>query len=248
MEKTLICPKCGAVMPGDRKFCTNCGAPLAAQPQDIAFPDDPDTLQFPADVSDPEVPNQDSGNVFTIPSFANNTISVPAQTAETSVSVTAETEDLGLVDKPFKYGAPELQEEEPSGIMDFIRDHLLYIIIAAVLLALIIILLVLNPFKKKEPVPEPTPEPTPTPTAEVVEPTADPNDPGEEIGKITIYVNGLNIRNAASQEADAVGTAYYGEEYPVYEITEGGSLTWYRIDLDKWIGNPGSYLEYTPNE
>lgn len=247
-------------MPGGRKFCTNCGASLAALPQDIAFPDDPDTLQIPAGVSEPEIPNQDKDNAFSIPSFANNTISVPVQTeapaagntisvpVQTSVSVTAETEDLHLVDKPFKYGAPEEAEEEPSGIMDFIRDHLVLIIIAAVLLALIIILLIVNPFRKAEPKPEPTAEPTPEPTAEVVEPTPDPNDPGEEIGKITILVNGLNIRSDASQEADAVGQAYYGEEYPVYEITEGGSLTWYRIDVDKWIGNGGSYLTYTPNE
>ena len=75
-----------------------------------------------------------------------------------------------------------------------------------------------------------------------------PAETEEAIGTVTVLVNGLNIRRAASREAASAGQAENGKEYPVYEITEDGSLTWYRIGEDEWIGCTQDYAEYKPQE
>ena len=88
----------------------------------------------------------------------------------------------------------------------------------------------------------------PVPVLRQVEAGIYPAETEEAVGTVTVLVNGLNIRRAASREAASAGQAENGKEYPVYEITEDGSLTWYRIGEDEWIGCTQDYAEYKPQE
>ena len=93
-----------------------------------------------------------------------------------------------------------------------------------------------------EQTPETTPEPTPTPTPEVTE---EPDD--GILGTVTVLVRELNVRSGPGTGYDIVTQASSGEEYDVYEISEDGTYTWYRIDEDRWVADAGggmlSYVE-----
>ena len=81
-----------------------------------------------------------------------------------------------------------------------------------------------------------------TPTA-----TASTSSTGSVIGRVTVNVNGLNIRSSASTAGNAVGAATNGQTYDVYSTTSAGGYTWYQIGNNQWIADNGSWVTYKAN-
>ena len=87
-----------------------------------------------------------------------------------------------------------------------------------------------------------TPTATAAPTA-----TASTSSTGSVIGRVTVNVNGLNIRSSASTAGNAVGAATNGQTYDVYSTTSAGGYTWYQIGNNQWIADNGSWVTYKAN-
>ena len=87
-----------------------------------------------------------------------------------------------------------------------------------------------------------TPTATAAPTA-----TASTSSTGSVIGRVTVNVNGLNIRSSASTAGNAVGSATNGQTYDVYSTTSAGGYTWYQIGNNQWIADNGSWVTYKAN-
>lgn len=87
-----------------------------------------------------------------------------------------------------------------------------------------------------------TPTATAAPTA-----TASTSSTGSAIGRVTVNVNGLNIRSSASTAGNAVGSATNGQTYDVYSTTSAGGYTWYQIGNNQWIADNGSWVTYKAN-
>ena len=77
--------------------------------------------------------------------------------------------------------------------------------------------------------------------------TASTTTTGSAIGKVTVNVNGLNIRSSASTAGSKVGTATNGQSYDVYSTTSSGGYTWYQIGNNQWIADNGSWVTYKAN-
>ncbi len=85
--------------------------------------------------------------------------------------------------------------------------------------------------------PEPTAEPTPEPT---------PAEPAV-IGKATVNVDKLNLREEPNTTSAQKGQAERGRTYDVYEISNDGKYTWYRIDDNLWFADDGSWITFEEN-
>ena len=82
--------------------------------------------------------------------------------------------------------------------------------------------------------------------AEMIPPGEIDND---MLGAAVVLTEGLNIRKGPGTDAAKDGHAEYLRSYPVYEITETGGYTWYRITEDQWIADQnGSWVRYYPNK
>ena len=64
------------------------------------------------------------------------------------------------------------------------------------------------------------------------------------IGELTVLVNNLRIRKEANKDSASLGYVINGKTYPVFETSTSQSYTWYRIGLDKWVADNGSWIEY----
>lgn len=68
------------------------------------------------------------------------------------------------------------------------------------------------------------------------------------IGKVTVNVSGLRIRTGPGTSFETTGkNALSGAEYDVYETTEAGGFTWYRIGDSRWIADDGTWLSFSAN-
>ncbi len=114
-------------------------------------------------------------------------------------------------------------------------------------------------FKTKEVVEEEV-KPTPSATPEAsVESTDDPTEvpqeeqPQEEVvehpegslGHIVILDGPIYSRTSPSTQGESNGSVQIGEEYEVYEIAEGDSYTWYRINDYSWVPTEGTWIGYS---
>ena len=66
------------------------------------------------------------------------------------------------------------------------------------------------------------------------------------IGYATVIVDSLRMRSAPSVNGFVRGTAINGERYQVYEISEDGTYTWYRIGVGRWIAGRSDWVKYEP--
>lgn len=67
------------------------------------------------------------------------------------------------------------------------------------------------------------------------------------IGKATVKVSKLRIRDKASTSGNKVGYVKKGKTYDVYETKTSGGYTWYRIGDDQWIADDGTWITYKSN-
>ena len=249
MERIIYCNKCGHEVPAGNRFCPNCGN-LVKEPEatgDIHFPADPETIQFTA-------PNDDKKAKM------DTTLQLPVFAVSGSSAIPGPddpTEDLGLENQPYTQYEEEAEEETedagPKGDsivekgLDFVQRKPLVLLAAILVVAAALIAgLLLKGSGKKEPEPTATPEPTvePTPTPE---PTPEPEEENEFIGRLVVLTD-LNVRPMPSTNGDPIDAVYYGQEFDVYEKTEAGGYTWYRIGEGRWIADNGTFVRFTPNE
>lgn len=248
MERIIYCKTCGHEVPAGDRFCPNCGS-MVQEPRntgEIHFPADPETIQFTA-------PDENQ------PAKTDTTLQLPVFAVSGSANIPNPddpTEDLGLGTQPYQQfeeepernGDDDGDDESGDGPLDFFKRKPLVLLAGILVVAalLIALLMLFNPFAKKEPEPEPTPEPTvePTPTPEA---TPEPEEEDETLGTVTVLTD-LNVRPMPSTNGDPIDAVYYGQEFEVYEITEAGGYTWYRIGENRWIADNGTFLRYTPNE
>ena len=85
--------------------------------------------------------------------------------------------------------------------------------------------------------PEQTPEPTPEPT---------PEGPAV-IGRATVNVEKLNLREEPNTTSAQKGQAERGRTYDVYEISNDGKYTWYRVDDNLWFADDGTWVTFEEN-
>ena len=85
--------------------------------------------------------------------------------------------------------------------------------------------------------PEPTAEPTPEPT---------PAEPAV-IGRATVNVDKLNLREGPNTTSAQKGQAESGHTYDVYEISNDGKYTWYRVDDNLWFADDGTWVTFEEN-
>ncbi|MBP3891299.1 MAG: phosphodiester glycosidase family protein [Solobacterium sp.] len=64
------------------------------------------------------------------------------------------------------------------------------------------------------------------------------------LGKVTVKVDLLIIRNQASIYGQNLGYAENGKTYPVYETKVNQGYTWYRIEEGKWIAGNQNWVTY----
>ena len=69
---------------------------------------------------------------------------------------------------------------------------------------------------------------------------------GSVVGSVTVRVDNLNIRASSSIQSARLGKAVNGRTYDVYETTNSGGYTWYRIGGSEWIAGAPSWVEYKP--
>ena len=65
------------------------------------------------------------------------------------------------------------------------------------------------------------------------------------IGVASVLVSGLNIRSRADKNSTLMGQANKPAKYDVYEIVQNQSYIWYRIGLNMWIANDGTWVHFT---
>ena len=71
---------------------------------------------------------------------------------------------------------------------------------------------------------------------------------GEVIGSLEVLAeDGINVRTEPSTDADIVEAVESGRKLDVYEITDDGTYTWYRIGKDKWLADGGGWVDYKKN-
>ncbi len=69
----------------------------------------------------------------------------------------------------------------------------------------------------------------------------------ESIGTVTVNVDNLNIRDAASTSGKKLGKAVSGQTYSVYETADAGGYTWYRIADAQWIAASSGWVTFSDN-
>ena len=71
---------------------------------------------------------------------------------------------------------------------------------------------------------------------------------GKPIGTLEVLADdGINVRTGPSTDNDVVEAVEDGRKLDVYEISEDGTYTWYRIGEDKWIADGGGWVDYKKN-
>jgi len=146
----------------------------------------------------------------------------------------------------------EIEEQDEEKDYPILNIILIALIIVGIIVAVFLVRQIMNPSSPSKEIPqetaEPTPEPTPTP--EVVEETPEPTEePNPIIGHARVITAELRVRSGPGTSYNQVTTVRSGEEFDVYEVTEGGGYTWYRISEDQqWIANNGGMVQYTENE
>ena len=65
------------------------------------------------------------------------------------------------------------------------------------------------------------------------------------IGTATVLVNGLNIRSRADRNSTLIGQTNKPAKYDVYEIVQNQDFIWYRIAINMWIANDGTWVYFT---
>ena len=64
------------------------------------------------------------------------------------------------------------------------------------------------------------------------------------IGYATVNVDSLRVRSQPRTTAIIRGTAINGERYQVYETSDDGTYTWYRIGVRRWIAGSEDWVNY----
>lgn len=70
----------------------------------------------------------------------------------------------------------------------------------------------------------------------------------EEIGTITVNVDGLRIREDADTSSNSIGGVEAGKTYSVYATKENNGYTWYQIDEGQWIADNGSWVTFNAKQ
>lgn len=66
------------------------------------------------------------------------------------------------------------------------------------------------------------------------------------LGTLTVNIESINIRDAASTTGNAVGKATSGKIYTVLATKSGEGYTWYEIEKDQWVADGGGdWVTYT---
>lgn len=64
------------------------------------------------------------------------------------------------------------------------------------------------------------------------------------IGYATVVVDSLRVRSQPRTNSFVRGTAVNGERYQVYETSDDGTYTWFRIGLRRWIAGRKDWVNY----
>ena len=68
------------------------------------------------------------------------------------------------------------------------------------------------------------------------------------IGKLTVTLESINIRDTPATTGNALGKALQGTSYDVIATATGEGYTWYEIGQDQWIADSaGEWVTYTAN-
>ena len=65
------------------------------------------------------------------------------------------------------------------------------------------------------------------------------------IGKAQVVTTNLNIRRDATTKSERLGMTNAPAQYDVYEIVQNEGYIWYRIDINKWIANDGTWVVFS---
>jgi hypothetical protein len=70
--------------------------------------------------------------------------------------------------------------------------------------------------------------------------TPTPSATAKTTGTVTVQIDAINIRSAASTNAQAVGSAVSGQSFSYTDTAEADGFTWYQIGENQWIANDAS--------
>ena len=70
----------------------------------------------------------------------------------------------------------------------------------------------------------------------------------DPIGYALVNVDQLRVRAKANTSSETRGTAINGERYQVFETSDDGTYTWYRIGKDRWIAGKTEWVTYETAE
>ena len=65
------------------------------------------------------------------------------------------------------------------------------------------------------------------------------------IGTATVITTNLNIREEADKNSRCLGQTNAPAKYYVYEVVQNQGYVWYRIALNMWIANDGTWVSFS---
>ncbi len=68
------------------------------------------------------------------------------------------------------------------------------------------------------------------------------SESSEAIGRLTVNVNLLNVRDIPDVSGNKVGKTWENCSYLYYDVQQDSEYTWYRIGDDMWIADNGSWI------
>lgn len=245
-----VCPKCGNRIAPGTSVCPYCQFVLYSEDDDIHLPSLKQEKHSSASSS--------AASTHTFTSLNLETVREP----EESVPVSRE-EPSWSDDSSYEEEEPVRRHRKKKKSSGF-KYVLLFVLLTAVLLCAGFIgvnVLLGNdlPFGRKEektadtatpstaPVPSSTPVATPSTTPEATT-SSEPEEPvSSTLGHVVITADAIRIRTEPSTQAQENGSATSGQEYDVYEESNDGTYTWYRIGEDQWVPTDGTWMTFTAN-
>lgn len=268
------CMNCGSLVPAGKKFCPVCGDPVVGdntlQTAELTFPADPETEKtfnyVPVDDPKPvEVsPTQENAKTIAV-DRPQPKQEAPKKEKKQSFLSSIFFEEVEVEDDE------EEEEKNPKQAKE--KHHSILPVILLILLAVLVgafgflyfekpallnqglnsIGLGLPGYTQKAAATTATASPSASAAASAsasatAAATATPaaTTASTSLGTLTVNVESINIRDAASTAGNAVGKATSGKTYTVLATKSGEGYTWYEIEKDQWVADGGGdWVTYT---
>lgn len=256
------CLNCGSLVPDGMKVCPVCGEPVIGH-----------TLQTPAPVFPPEPdegktiayqPVSESADTAQLMTSKDNAKTIPVK--KPVVEATKEEKKPNFFSRIF-FEEVEIDDEEEAKKNDEGEEkkhsHVLPVILVIILAILLgsagylylekpallnsglqKIGLSLPGYTKAEASPAAASASASASSSATAAATA--SAAPASLGTVTVELESINIRDAASTSGNALGKATQGTTYTVLATSSGEGYTWYEIGEGKWIADSnGEWVTYT---